>query len=116
MSIRKLTIVYITALALAGCAGHIPFAYEVPVQQGNIVTEDMLETLQLGMSQEQVSYVLGTPAIEDPFHADRWDYVYSIDRENRPMRVERLTVHFRDGRLAGAEGSLAPSRLRAGDS
>ena len=114
MSIRKLTTVYISTLLLAGCAGHIPFAYEVPVQQGNIITEAMVEQLRPGMTQEQVRYVLGTPAIEDPFHADRWDYVYSLDVENEPMRVDRLTVHFRDGRLARVEGNLAPANLGGG--
>lgn len=108
MSTRKLAIVYISSLLLAGCAGHIPFAYEVPVQQGNIITDDMIAQLRPGMSREQVRYVLGTPAIEDPFHADRWDYVYALDVENEPMRVERLTVHFSDGRLSRLEGDLAP--------
>jgi outer membrane protein assembly factor BamE len=96
-------------LLLAGCAGYIPFAYEVEVQQGNIITDEMISQLRPGMSREQVRYVLGTPAIEAPFHADRWDYVYAIDRENEPMEVERLTVRFRDDRLASLEGSLAPA-------
>lgn len=109
MSIRKLATVYISTALLAGCAGHIPFAYEVPVQQGNIITEEMIDQLRPGMSQEQVRYVLGTPAIQDPFHRDRWDYVYSLDVENEPMQVERLTVFFRDGQLARLAGDLAPA-------
>lgn len=116
MSIRKLAIVYISSLLLAGCAGYIPFAYEVPVQQGNIITDDMVAQLRPGMSQEQVRYVLGTPAIEDPFHADRWDYVYALDEEDKAMQVDRLTVFFRDGRLSRVEGSLAPEGLDGSDS
>lgn len=104
-----------TSLLLGGCANYIPFAYEVPVQQGNIITQDMVKQLRVGMTREQVRYVLGTPAIEDPFHADRWDYVYSIDREDEPMKVDRLTVIFRDDKLASVEGDLAPASLKHAD-
>jgi len=101
-----------TTLLLGGCANYIPFAYEVPVQQGNIITQDMLKQLRVGMTRKQVRYVLGTPAVEDPFHADRWDYVYSVERNHEPMKVDTLTVIFRDDKLAYVEGDLAPASLQ----
>ncbi|MFQ5760576.1 MAG: outer membrane protein assembly factor BamE, partial [Acidiferrobacterales bacterium] len=48
--------------------------YRPEVQQGNVVTQEMVSQLKIGMSRRQVRFLLGTPLIEDPFHQDRWDY------------------------------------------
>lgn len=93
---------------LAGCSySNIPFAYEVPVQQGNIITDEMIAELEPGMSRRQVEFVLGTPAIEPVFRNDRWDYVHT-DAPGGGGEPDRLTVFFEGDRLVRLEGNLAP--------
>ena len=81
--------------------------YSPEVQQGNIVNQEMVDKLKPGMTRSQVRFVLGTPLVTDPFHADRWDYVYfykksaTADPERR-----RLTVIFEGDALARMEGDV----------
>lgn len=111
---------------LAGCAGEekpdeyqrsslerLPFVYKMTVQQGNIITEEMVDQLQLGMTKSQVRYLLGTPLLTDFFHTDRWDYTYTIRRGHQDMEVKALTLHFQDDALARIEGDLRPDPSRA---
>ncbi len=80
-----------------------PPPYKIDIQQGNEVTQAMLDQLKPGMTPAQVRFVLGTPLIVDPFHADRWDYVLRIERAGKVVDKRRVTVIFRDGRLQGIE-------------
>jgi outer membrane protein assembly factor BamE len=74
--------------------------YRPDVQQGNVVTKEMVEGLTPGMSREQVRFLLGTPALTSVFHQDRWDYVYLLKRGNgRELQSRRLTVYFKDNRV-----------------
>ncbi|MCC5859261.1 MAG: outer membrane protein assembly factor BamE [Ectothiorhodospiraceae bacterium] len=98
------------SVSLPACSiSDLPFAYQPTVQQGNIITDDMLEQLRPGMSKGQVRYVLGSPAIEDMFRGNRWDYVHT-QQAGGGGEPRRLTVLFDDeGRLQALEGDLAPS-------
>lgn len=94
-------------LLTAGC-NYLPQVtpYRMEIQQGNFVTQDMLAQLKPGMTKEQVRFVLGTPLLVDPFHAERWEYVFSRTRENsQQLEQRRITVYFDEGgalaRVAG---------------
>jgi outer membrane protein assembly factor BamE len=87
---------------------NLPFVYKMPVQQGNIVTKDMLEQLQLGMTKAQVRYVLGTPMLMDMFHSNRWDYTYTMQRGGEPMEKKPLTLFFEDDALLRIQGFVPP--------
>jgi outer membrane protein assembly factor BamE len=116
-----------TAMALSGCArgkrqddqpsgsmlSNLPFVYKMTVQQGNIITERMVNQVQLGMNREQVRYLLGTPLLTDMFHTDRWDYIYTIRRGHQPMESKRLTLWFEDDQLASIEGFAQPDPAAA---
>lgn len=80
------------------------------VQQGNVVTQEMASKLKPGMSREQVRFVLGTPLVVDPFHADRWDYVYRLEKRGELVEERKLTVIFEDDRLKRVEGDVVPAR------
>ena len=72
---RKFTVLalILTSLALAsGCV------YRANISQGNLVDQKDLDQVTVGMTRKQVRFLLGTPMIDDPFHADRWDYVYYL--------------------------------------
>ena len=68
--------------------------YKMEIRQGNYVTAEMRGKLQIGMSKQQVRYVLGTPTINDVFHDNRWDYVYSLEQERKVVERQGLTLYF----------------------
>ena len=101
--------ILITALLLTGCSNVpiLPLApYKIDVQQGNYVTQDMVAKLKPGMSRSQVRFALGTPLIVDPFHADRWDYVYALHKKGELVEQRLVTVVFRGDVLERIEGDV----------
>ncbi len=109
--LRLIVILILAAgsVSLSGCSiSNLPFAYQPDVQQGNIITDDMLAELRPGMTKRQVRFVLGSPAIEDMFRDNRWDYVHT-QQAGGGGEPKRLTARFDDsGRLQALEGDLAP--------
>lgn len=91
----------------------LPFVYKMTVQQGNIVTEEMVDRLEPGMTKSQVRFLLGTPMLTDLFHKDRWDYTYTIRRGHKEMKETRLTLFFKDDSLVQVQGNLRPDPKRA---
>lgn len=124
---RKL-LIFITALATAVSAGcssfsdsmssvadavpnaldRAPFIYRPTIQQGNVVKQEQVNELQPGMSKRQVKFLLGSPMINDVFHANRWDYAYTIGVGSRPHEIRRTTVFFEDDRLVRITGDMRP--------
>ena len=103
----RATLLIILLGALAGCGG-LPRVYKINIEQGNVVTGEMLSQLEPGMTRRQVRYVLGTPLLENSFNRNRWDYVYSLRRGGKTLRQERLTVFFEDDKLSHFTGTLVP--------
>ena len=112
MSLRA--IVFISVL-LAGCQA-IPTLrpYKMDIQQGNVVTQEMLARLQAGMTRSQVRFTLGTPLVVDPFRADRWDYVYIYSKGGEVTEQRHIAVVFKDDKLVRVEGDVAPARPGGG--
>jgi len=81
-------------------------AYRINIQQGNALTQDMVAKLRPGMTRSQVRFVLGTPVVQDLFHANRWDYVYMLTEGRKETRSRRLTVIFEDDKLLRLEGDV----------
>jgi outer membrane protein assembly factor BamE len=103
-----------TTVALAtGCT-----PYRIDIQQGNVVTQEMLARLRPDMTRQQVRYVMGTPLVADTFHPERWDYFYNLDKAGSPGERRRITLVFEQDRLkrvlgdvelpAGLEGQREP--------
>jgi outer membrane protein assembly factor BamE len=82
--------------------------YKVEIVQGNVVTKDQVDLVKPGMTRPQVRDLLGSPLLTDIFHADRWDYVFTIKRQGAPEQMRRVVVHFDGDRLASID---APSDL-----
>ena len=98
----------------AGCSYFptIPGAtpYKMEIQQGNFVTQDMISRLKLGMTRDQVKFVLGTPLVVDMFHSDRWDYVYARQPQGGgPVEQRRFALFFEDSKLKRVEGDVIPA-------
>ena len=83
--------------------------YKVEVVQGNVIAKEQVEALQKGMSRQQVKDLLGTPLLTSVFHANRWDYVFTIKRKGVAAQERRFTVYFDDTGLARYEGDEMPS-------
>ena len=82
--------------------------YRPDVQQGNVVTQEMMDKVRIGMDKRQVRYALGSPMLVDVFHQDRWDYVYTFGRGSIPKEFSRTAMIFKDQRLVSIEGELQP--------
>jgi outer membrane protein assembly factor BamE len=83
--------------------------HKIDIQQGNVVTQDMVVKLKPGMSKSQVRFALGTPLVLDPFHSDRWDYVYVQQKRGRVTEQRRIVVLFADDKLLRIEGDVVPA-------
>ena len=86
----------------------IPFVYRPDIQQGNLLDQIRVNRLVPGLSKRQVRYLMGTPMLRDPFHADRWDYVYTMKKGNGPRETKRLALFFEEDRLVRLEGDYRP--------
>jgi len=98
-------------LALAGCS--FPGVYKIDIQQGNVVTQDMIDQLRPGMTRRQVRFIMGNPLLVDTFHADRWDYLYSLQPGGGQRQQERITLFFNPSdQLASLSGDFKPGVSR----
>ena len=83
--------VILLAASINGCV------YRVDIQQGNLLEDKEIEAVKIGMTRSQVRFLLGTPAVTDSFHHDRWDYIYYF-RQGRKQIIERAwLIVFFDG-------------------
>ncbi|HTT39617.1 MAG TPA: outer membrane protein assembly factor BamE [Burkholderiales bacterium] len=86
--------------------------HKIDVQQGNYLDKDVVGKLKLGMTRSQVRFLLGTPLIADPFHPDRWDYMYIDYKGGRLKAEKRLTLTFEGDHLKTAITDL-PVQVQA---
>lgn len=97
---RSILFIALTTLLLGGCV------YRQDIQQGNFLSDELIAQVKPGMTQEQVQFLLGTAQIQDPFHPDRWDYVYYLDsQDDERDAVQRLTVFFNGNTVSKVETS-----------
>lgn len=94
----------LTLATVGGCAAWLPSFYEVPVRQGNYIDRAMVAQLRPGMSRRQVQATLGTPLLTDPFHENRWDYVYNLQRDGELVEERHVTLFFEGDSLNRVEG------------
>lgn len=98
-------------LALAGCS--FPGVYKIDIQQGNVVTQDMIDQLRPGMTRRQVRFIMGNPLLTDTFHADRWDYLYSLQPGGGERQQERVSLIFNgNDQLVSLAGDFMPGVSR----
>lgn len=97
------------ALAISGgCASWLP-SYKIPVQQGNYIDPSLTTQLRPGMTKEQVQSLLGTPLLTDPFHPNRWDYIYTFGKGTRIREERGVTLYFEGDTLSRIESLGATS-------
>lgn len=106
---RIFLLALITATVTACGFIGFPGVYKINVEQGNIVTPEMVGQLKPGMTRRQVKFILGTALVEDTFDKDRWVYLYSKRNGSKILSESRLKVQFDGDTLVNVSGDLAPS-------
>jgi outer membrane protein assembly factor BamE len=100
------------SLILAGCSLsklRLPRVHKITVQQGNVITQNMVDQLKPGMTRSQVAYVMGEPVFKNSFSDDRWDYIYTIELPGVFADERRLSLFFEKDRLVYFTGDYAPT-------
>ena len=108
---KILSAVLILAI-LAGCSMpniRLPRLYKLTVQQGNVLTQDMVDQLKPGMTRSQVAFIMGEPVLRNTFDANRWDYVHTIELPGYFNQEVRMSLFFENEVLAYFTGDLAPT-------
>ncbi len=85
--------------------------YKIDINQGNYLSQDMVDRLQVGMTRQQVRATLGTPLVTSAFRDSRWDYVYEFTRQGKLREHRQFTVYFDDEKLARWEGDEMPQSI-----
>jgi outer membrane protein assembly factor BamE len=83
--------------------------YRPDVQQGNFVSQEMLNQVKVGQTRDQIMFILGTPLLQDLFHKDRWEYPFYLARGNGELTTSRVTLYFKDDKLERFDGGNLPS-------
>ncbi|MET3107146.1 outer membrane protein assembly factor BamE [Oxalobacteraceae bacterium GrIS 2.11] len=83
--------------------------YRITIQQGNFVSKEMADQVKLGMTREQVRFLLGTPLVADMFHADRWDYIFRLLKPSGELTTSRVTVYFEKSLVAKMDRGELPN-------
>lgn len=94
----------------------LPLVYRVDIHQGNAIEQSMLDKLEYGMGKEKVIFIMGTPLLIDPFHSNRWEYIYIVERNGEVRNQRRITLFFKGDKLVHIEGDItAVARKRNSD-
>jgi outer membrane protein assembly factor BamE len=102
----------LTANLLTACSTlQFPGVYKITVEQGNVITQEMIDQLKPGMSTEQVEYIMGSPLIKDTFNSQRWDYLYSISKGGNAREQHRISIFFKDEQLLYFTGDFVPTEV-----
>jgi len=83
--------------------------YRMDIVQGNVVTQEQAARVQPGMSRTQVRDILGSPMLTDPFHADRWDYIFTIQRQGTTPQRRAVVALFKDEKLERLDAKDLPT-------
>lgn len=114
MTFSRFAGILFLATVLSACSSvpRIVNEYKIDVQQGNVLTQEMVSQLKPGQTKDQVRFILGTPVLADVFHTNRWDYVYRLQKGSTGLVEERkFTVIFdADGKLARVAGDVTAAQ------
>jgi outer membrane protein assembly factor BamE len=102
---NKLLIILTCCLfGLQGCKNWI---FRIDIPQGNFLQQNDIDKLRIGMTKEQVTFVLGRPVVKDAFNDDTWYYYYEIKRglsKNGDDLKNQFFIYFEDGKIASVDG------------
>ncbi|MBX3706931.1 MAG: outer membrane protein assembly factor BamE [Pseudomonadales bacterium] len=89
----------------------LPRVHKVTIQQGNVITQRMIDQLRPGLTRSQVAFIMGEPIFRNTFDDSRWDYLYSIEIPGTFQDQKRLTVYFEGDVMTHFDGDFAPTEI-----
>ena len=92
-------------VCVSACADWLPDAHRLDLQQGNTVKLEQLESIEIGMTKTEVRRIMGSPMLSDPFHNQRWDYIYRFIPNKGFERKSLLTLYFEEDLLVTIDDS-----------
>lgn len=114
--ILNISIILLIAASIAGCSSlRFPGVYRLQIHQGNYLEQKNIDKLKVGMTRNQVRYVMGTPLVQDTFAPDRWDYYFSIRHNDKTLREYHFTALFDGNTLSGWKGDYEPTAVTEKD-
>ncbi len=108
---RFIVTLLVSSALISGCS--FPRLYRATVQQGNVITQEMVDKLSPGMTRSQVSFIMGEPVLRNTFASDRWDYIYTVTLPGYYEEEKRLTLYFEDDVLSFFTGDYLPASASA---
>ena len=90
---------------ISACAAWLPEPHKLDLQQGNTIKLEQLESIKIGMTKTEVRKIMGSPMLADPFHNQRWDYIYRFIPNKGFERKSLLTLYFKDDVLVKIDDS-----------
>ena len=115
---RTLPVILILSLLVAaGCSFRLPKlglprVHKITIQQGNVITQEMIDQLKPGMTRSQVTFVMGEPIFRNSFDENRWDYIYTVEIPGRYENEQRVSLYFDNELLAYFTGDYAPTTAK----
>ncbi|MDH3559881.1 MAG: outer membrane protein assembly factor BamE [Gammaproteobacteria bacterium] len=108
---KKLLIIItcFASLSSVACSPRFHVVHKIDIQQGNVVTQEMMDQLRPGMSRAQVQFVMGSPMVVDTFHQERWDYIYRFKPGYGDIQQDHVILYFEDDKLTRTSGSIPPT-------
>jgi len=103
INLKNFLIAFLSIL-IASCS--VPKTYEVVIAQGNLIDQDMIDKLEVGMTESQVKFVMGSPLISDTFSPNRWDYFTSVTQGSETFTEQKITLYFEKNKLTRWEGEV----------
>jgi outer membrane protein assembly factor BamE len=99
------TTIITIALFLSACSSWV---YRIDIPQGNYLEQKSIDKIQIGMTKEQVKFILGSPVVIDSFDNDTWNYIYRFKsgRDEKLNMQKGFTVKFEEDKLISAEGDF----------
>ena len=113
----RFILIFISLCLLCACSRsydggfNAPLLHKIDIQQGNVVDQEMLDQLKPGMDKKQVKFIMGTPVLIDPFHNERWEYIYSFQEGGSVREQRHITLHFENDKLAYISGDIEISNI-----
>lgn len=97
---KKWILIAFCSALLSGCI----HPYVPTVQQGNVLSSEQVNQLKLGMTKDDVQYLLGTSILTDDLSSNQWNYVYTLKLERQPIQIKHLTLYFKNNKLVRMDG------------
>ena len=106
---RSILVILLLAATASCSTFRFPGVHRITIQQGNVISQAMIDKLRPGMTKSQVRFILGNPVVDDPLDASQWDYIYTIQLAGGTPIRRNLILHFREERLSYFEGDYVPT-------